>query len=206
MRSCMVEEQLIRRGIARREVLEALRRVPRHVFVPRELRMEAYADGPVSIGYGQTISQPYVVASMTEHLDLTRQSRVLEVGTGSGYQSAILAEIAASVHTIELIPELSLQAAALLADLRYRNIEARIGDGAEGWSESAPFDAVIVTAAASEVPEALISQLGPGGTMVIPVQEESPRRQILTRIQKTTSGIVHEALYEVRFVPFVRHR
>ncbi len=204
MRSHMIEEQLIRRGITRHDVLEAVRRVPRHRFVPLEFILEAYADGPVSIGCGQTISQPYVVASMTEQLGLASQSRVLEIGTGSGYQTAILAEIAASVYTIELIPELSLQATALLAELGYRNINVRIGDGSEGWPKSAPFDAIIVTAAASEVPEALIAQLDPGGTMVIPVQEESPRRQILTRIQKTSRGVVREALYEVRFVPFVR--
>ena len=200
----MVDEQIKRRGVSDSNVLAAMLRVPRHRFVPQESAQDAYEDGPLSIGFGQTISQPYVVASMTEQLGLNRKSRVLEIGTGSGYQAAVLGEVAGSVFTIELISELSFRAASLLTELGYTNIRTRVGDGAEGWPESDPFDAIIVTAAASEAPEPLVAQLGMKGVMIIPIQEEHSGRQFLTRIQKSAEGIVLRALYEVRFVPFVK--
>ena len=165
----MVEEQLRGRGITDERVLAAMEKVPRHRFVPLSQQPAAYTDGPLPIGEGQTISQPYMVARMTELLDLRPTDRVLEIGTGSGYQAAILAELAAEVWTVERIAELARRAAALLADLGYTNVEVVTGDGTLGLPEHAPYDAIIVTAGAPAVPQALLEQLAVGGRMVIPV-------------------------------------
>ena len=167
----MVEVQLRGRGIADERVLEAMERVPRHLFVPASQRRSAYEDGPLPIGQGQTISQPYMVARMTELLRLTPDSKVLEVGTGSGYQAAVLAELAGQVWTIERHPELAGQAEELLLQLGYTNVRVVVGDGSLGFPHEAPYDAIIVTAAAPRLPEALGAQLVPHGRMVIPIRE-----------------------------------
>ncbi len=202
-RERMVAEQIERRGIADPEVLAAMRTVPRHRFVPEEERPEAYIDGPLSIGSGQTISQPYVVASMTEALALTHRSKVLEIGTGSGYQTAVLAEIVDRVFSVEIRADLYERATQLLSDLGYRNVRTILGNGHGGWSQEAPFDGIIVTAAAPYVPPALLDQLAIGGRMIIPVQEEAPPRQELVMLEKSESEITRRVLYEVRFVPLV---
>ena len=181
-------------------VLEAMERVPRHLFVPEALRPGAYADEPLPIGGGQTISQPFIVAYMTEALGLRGGERVLEVGTGSGYQTAILAEIAGQVFTVELIESLSLRARATLEELGYGNIRFRVGDGARGWPEEAPFDAVLVTAAAARVPRRLEEQLGPSGVMVVPVGTDFQELQL---IRKGPRGLARKRLLAVRFVPLV---
>lgn len=181
-----------------------MRVVPRERFLPVRERSRAALDAPLPIGFGQTISQPSLVAHMTEQLALGPHSRVLEVGTGSGYQTAILAEIAAEVFTIERLPELATAARALLGELGYRNISFKIGDGAIGWAEAAPFDAIIVTAAARTLPPALLAQLQPGGRLVAPLGSLERDDQILVRMEKDADGTVrrHE-LYAVRFVPLV---
>jgi protein-L-isoaspartate(D-aspartate) O-methyltransferase len=198
----MVDDQLSRRGIKDPAVLAAMGRVPRHEFVrPGDLG-RAYGDHPLDIGCDQTISQPYVVASMTEELRLSRDSRVLEVGTGCGYQTAVLAEIAAMVFTIELIPELQRDALARLDKLGCTNVRARTGDGSRGWVEEAPFDAILVAAAASKVPPALLDQLATPGRMVIPVGPQADNQELLL-IEKNESGIRQSVLYPVRFVPLL---
>jgi protein-L-isoaspartate(D-aspartate) O-methyltransferase len=169
LRHCMVNEQLRTRGVADKAVLAAMEKVPRHLFVPPAQRRCAYDDGPLPIGLAQTISQPYMVARMTELLRLTRACRVLEVGTGSGYQAAVLAELAGEVWSIERLPELARQAEQLLHRLRYDNVRVIVGDGTLGHPEAAPYDAIVVTAAAPRVPDALRAQLKPGGRMVIPL-------------------------------------
>ncbi len=169
LRLKMVEYQIQSRGVRDERVLEAMRKVPRHMFVPEYLRDQAYNDEPLPIGAGQTISQPYIVAYMTEQIQLQGTERVLEIGTGSGYQAAILAELVDSVFTIEIIPELSLQAQQVLKKMGYRNIEFKVGNGFYGWPEKADFDAIIVTAAPQEIPEPLLEQLKEGGRMIIPV-------------------------------------
>ncbi len=165
----MVERQIRRRGIRDRRVLDAFRSVPRHCFVPPRWRDQSYEDHPVDIGYGQTISQPYIVALMTEALHLRGDERVLEIGTGSGYQTAILASLCAHVYTVERIAELSDAARKVLGELGYTNVSYRVGDGTLGWPEEAPFDGIMVTAAAPSVPESLKQQLGEGGRLVMPV-------------------------------------
>ncbi|MBI5265778.1 MAG: protein-L-isoaspartate(D-aspartate) O-methyltransferase [candidate division Zixibacteria bacterium] len=195
----MVADQLVRRDIRDPRVLTAMSKVPRHLFVPTDQVAEAYSDGPLSIGHGQTISQPYIVASMTQSLKLGRESRVLEIGTGSGYQTAILAEVAAEVYSVEIVPDLLRVAERRLLELGYQNIRTRLGDGAMGWSEYAPFDGILVTAAAPVVPETLLTQLGSGGRMAIPVIL-SEARQELRLITRTGSGMVEEPMYDVRFV------
>ncbi len=187
-------------------VLEALRRVPRHRLVPPAQRPHAYEDRPLPIGYGQTISQPYVVARMTELLDPRPTDRVLEVGTGSGYQAAVLAELVAEVFTIEIVEPLGRQAEQRLRELGYANIHVRIGDGYLGWPEQAPFDAVIVTAAPDHIPEPLLEQLKPGGRMVIPVGARYQTQELLL-ITKGTKGprdIRIQRVMPVIFVPLVR--
>ena len=174
------------RGIRDERVLSALLKVPRHLFVPEELRDRAYVDAPLPIGEGQTISQPYIVALMTEALELDEDSRVLEIGTGSGYQAAILAEIAKEVYTVERIPALLERARRILEALGYDNIYFKLGDGTLGWEEHAPYDAIIVTAGAPEVPEPLVEQLKVGGRMVIPVGDEFSQR--LLRVTKLDSS------------------
>jgi protein-L-isoaspartate(D-aspartate) O-methyltransferase len=194
----MVEEQIQARGVRDPRVLDAMRRVPRHELVPPSERERAYEDRPLPIGKGQTISQPYVVAAMTEALTLGGDERVLEVGTGSGYQAAVLSLLAKQVYSIEIVPELAQRARADLARLGYANVEVKQGDGWRGWPEHAPFDAIIVTAAPGEIPPDLISQLAVGGRLVIPVGRYE---QDLVVLRKTPTGITREVLFGVRFVP-----
>jgi len=201
LRARMVEVQIARRGIRDQAVLDAMRTVPRHLFVPEGLEHEAYEDGPLPIGCEQTISQPYVVASMTEHMELTYRSRVLEIGTGSGYQAAVLAEIAKEVYTVEIVKKLLEQSRALLEKLHYRNVYCRLGDGYLGWPEHAPFDAIILTAAAPRIPEALIEQLDDNGVIVMPLKGPIPDTQELIKIRKTKQGLKRTSLYAARFVP-----
>jgi protein-L-isoaspartate(D-aspartate) O-methyltransferase len=204
-RQRMVDEQIVARGVTDTAVLRAMRAVPRHRFVPDSLRAHAYDDRPLPIGQGQTISQPYVVAYMTEQLALTPRSRVLEVGTGSGYQAAVLAELAREVHSIEIIPELGRAAEARLRELGYGRVRVRIGDGYAGWPEAAPFDAIIVTAAAEDVPRPLVAQLKPGGRMVLPVgPEDGDQLLVLVRKSDDGAGTVTRVLLPVRFVPLTR--
>lgn len=181
-------------------VLSVMRTIPRHLYVPPEAMEEAYEDHPLSIGQGQTISQPSLVAMMTETLGLTGSERVLEVGTGSGYQTAILAELAAEVFTTEIVPELARAAADRLERLNHRNVHCRLSDGHWGWPEKAPFDAILVTAAPASVPQALLEQLAVGGILVIPVGEVE---QTLLAIRRTPDGFEREPLLAVRFVPMV---
>jgi protein-L-isoaspartate(D-aspartate) O-methyltransferase len=194
----MVREQIEARGIADPLTLAAMRSVPRHEFVPDHLQEEAYADHPLPIGHAQTISQPYVVAFMTEALGLEGGERVLEVGTGSGYQAAVLAEIVAEVYSIEIVEPLGLEAKQRLARLGYDNVHVRIGDGYAGWPEAAPFDAVIVTAAAPRIPEPLKRQLAEGGKMILPVGETFQELIVLTR---RGDDWREESVLPVRFVP-----
>jgi protein-L-isoaspartate(D-aspartate) O-methyltransferase len=185
-------------------VLDVMARVPRHELVPAEVRAAAYLDSPLPIGDGQTISQPYIVALMSELADVAPTDKVLEIGTGSGYQAAVLGELAANVYTIEIVERLGRTAAAALARLGYRNVEVKIGDGYGGWPEHAPFDAVIVTAAPNEIPAALVDQLAPGGKLVAPVGA-SPLAQQLTVIEKDRDGkTTKREVLPVRFVPLVR--
>ncbi len=202
LRLRMVERQLVRRGIRDDLVLNAMRTVPRHKFIPEKYRDSSYHDGPQPIGKDQTISQPFIVASMTEHLGIDSNSRVLEIGTGCGYQTAVLSEITKSVFSIERIPTLLEKANNILFELGYRTVKIKLGDGTKGWQEEAPFDGIIVTAAASCIPDELIEQLGYDGRLIIPVVE-SPVTQTLMKIIKTTQGITIEKLYEVRFVPLI---
>lgn len=199
-REQMIREQIEDRGVRDKRVLTAMRRVPRHLYVPREMEPYAYADQPLPIGYGQTISQPYIVAFMTEALELKPQDRVLEIGTGSGYQAAVLAELVREVFSIEIVEALGKESTARLKRLGYSNIQARIGDGYRGWPEAAPFDAIIVTAAPDHIPPALVDQLREGGRMVLPVGRLF---QDLLRVRRTAKGIKQETLLPVRFVPMV---
>jgi protein-L-isoaspartate(D-aspartate) O-methyltransferase len=202
-RAAMVDEQIASRGITDRRVLVALRTVPRHRFVPPDQALFAYDDRPLPIGLGQTISQPFIVAYMTEALELARDDRVLEIGTGSGYQAAVLASLAREVYSIEIVPELADRARRTLHELGYENVQVRTGDGYEGWAEHAPFDRIIVTAAPDHVPQPLVDQLGPGGRMVIPVGDTDQRLTVLTR---TAHGVVSQSTLSVRFVPLIRAR
>jgi len=199
----MVYEQIEKRGVSDPLVLDAMRKVPRHLFVPTKFAEEAYNDGPLSIGEGQTISQPYVVGSMTSHLHLTPKSKVLEIGTGSGYQTAVLAHIAEKVFSIERIGALLAQANQTFKNLGYKNIVTRLADGMGGWPEEAPFDAIIVTAAAKSLPEALIKQIDTGGVMVLPIDRGLQNQQELVKVTKTEKGIETKTLYPVRFVPLL---
>ncbi len=198
MRQAMVKNQIIARGVKNQQVLDAMMKVPRHLFMEDSDARRAYADEPQPIGEGQTISQPYIVAFMTEQLKVDKTSRVLEIGTGSGYQAAVLSEIVDSVFTIEIIPELADKAKKTLHDLHYDNVIVRQGDGYSGWPEKALFDAIIVTAAPPNIPQLLLQQLKIGGKMVIPVGEYL---QELVLINKSDSGIDMESILPVRFVP-----
>ncbi|MGB9672507.1 MAG: protein-L-isoaspartate(D-aspartate) O-methyltransferase [Anaerolineales bacterium] len=198
-RQRMVEEQLRRRNIVDERVLNAMLTIPRHLFVPQEHRHLAYVDAPLPIGAGQTISQPYIVALMTQLLLLKGEENVLEVGTGSGYQAAILGLLAKEVHTIERHRELAMKAAALLQDLKIQNVHVHIGDGSLGLQEYAPFQAILVTAAAPEVPKPLLEQLDQGGRLVIPVGGQWG--QNLERWVRSGSHFEHEVLVPVAFVP-----
>ncbi len=200
-RQGMVDRQIEARGIRDPRVLAAMRKVPRERFVPPEVASLAYADQPLPIGYGQTISQPYVVAYMSEALQVNENAKVLEIGTGSGYQAAILGELAREVYTIEIVTELAERARATLDSLSYTNVHVRAGDGYLGWPEQAPFDAIIVTAAPDHVPQPLIDQLAVGGRLVIPVGDADQQMRILTR---TATGIEEMRTIPVRFVPFRR--
>jgi protein-L-isoaspartate(D-aspartate) O-methyltransferase len=185
-------------------VMAAMAKVPRHRFVPAIYSALAYANRPLPIGHGQTISQPYIVALMTELLDLKERDVVLEIGTGSGYQAAVLAEAVASVYSIEIIEPVGRNAAALLKQLGYTNIHTRIGDGYNGWPERAPFDAIMVTAAAAQVPPALVAQLKPGGRMVIPVGGQSEVQFLQVMVKRADGSISTQRSLPVRFVPLTR--
>ncbi len=199
----MVSQQIEARGIRDHATLRAMRNVPRHLFIPSARRRQAYADSPIPIGYGQTISQPYIVAYMTEAVKPQPDHSVLEIGTGSGYQAAVLAEIVSEVYTIEIIPELAQSAEKVINDLEYENIKVKEGDGYYGWEEYAPFDAIVVTAAAEHIPPPLIEQLKDGGRMIIPVG--SPFMvQNLMLVEKVDDTITTTSLMPVRFVPFTR--
>ena len=199
-RALMIERQLQARDIRDPQVLSAMQKVPRHVFVPEAMQKYAYHDEPLPIGEGQTISQPYIVAYMTEALKLTKDHKVLEVGTGSGYQTAILAEITNKVFSVEIVAPLSRRAQEALCRLGYDNILFKIGDGTNGWREHAPYDAIIVTAAPSTVPSALEGQLQIGGRMIIPVGEAS---QDLVLFSREKNKVKRKTLIPVRFVPLV---
>ncbi|GIW72112.1 MAG: hypothetical protein KatS3mg102_1654 [Planctomycetota bacterium] len=204
LRLAMVREQIEARGLGTPPVLEAMRAVARHRFVPAELRAQAYEDRPLPIGHGQTISQPYIVAFMTEMLALQPGARALEVGTGSGYQAAVLAELAAEVVTIEIIGALAHSAAERLQRLGYRNVTVVHGDGYFGWPERAPYDAIVVTAAATHIPPPLLAQLRPGGRMAIPLGD-TPWTQSLVLVRKAEDGTVTARdVLPVAFVPFTR--
>jgi len=199
----MVEEQLVRRGLRDEDVLAAMRSVPRHLFVPEEAVAEAYADSPLPIGLGQTISQPYMVALMTSLLEVDVRSRVLEVGSGSGYQTAVLAEVAGEVFAVERLAPLAERARLVLARLGYPNVHLAIGDGARGWHEQAPFEAILVAAAAREAPPELLGQLTDGGRLVVPVGK-GRGDQVLTIVQRTGASFVERHDTRCRFVPLVR--
>jgi protein-L-isoaspartate(D-aspartate) O-methyltransferase len=198
-RKLMVARQLRGRGISDRRVLDAFETIPRHLFVPAEYRISAYADNPLPIGFNQTISQPFIVAYMTQTLELTGDERALEVGTGSGYQAAILSALAAEVHTVELIPALAERAARTLARLGISNVFVHVGDGSQGWKASAPYDAIIVSAAGPRVPPSLLEQLVDGGRMILPVGERGG--QILELWRREGESFSHETLLPVAFVP-----
>lgn len=197
-RQRMVSDQIVARGITDTEVIEAMRRVPRHRFVPAGQAHLAYEDRPLPIGSDQTISQPYIVAYMTQALDLSASDRVLEIGTGSGYQAAVLGEIVRDVFTIEIVPTLARQAARTLETLGYENVHVREGDGYRGWPEQAPFDGIVVTAAPRTIPRPLLDQLAMNGRMIVPVGDWTQELVILTR---TPEGIIEQRTIPVRFVP-----
>ena len=199
----MVDEYIIPRGVKDQAVLAAMRRIPRHRFIPLSFSASAYDDSPLPIGHGQTISQPSLVAFMTEALSLQGARKVLEVGTGSGYQAAVLAEIVPHVFTIEIVEPLAAQAAQTLAELGYRNIHTRVGDGYHGWPEEAPFDAIIVTASSEHVPQPLLDQLAVGGRLIIPVGKAFEEAQELVLYRRTTDGYERTRLSLVRFVPLI---
>jgi protein-L-isoaspartate(D-aspartate) O-methyltransferase len=199
----MVNEQLKGRDIRNDRVLEAMLSVPRHLFIPESARAGAYGDFPVPIGYGQTISQPYIVAFMTQALDVGPGDRVLEIGTGSGYQAAVLSLLAKEVFTIEIIESLADRARATLIDLGYQNVQVRAGNGYLGWPEHGPFDRIIVTAAPEEVPPALVEQLKVGGVMAIPIGVGDQELRVLRR---TSRGMETIATLPVRFVPMTGKR
>lgn len=200
-REKMVEQQIEQRGIANPRVLEALRAVERHRFVPEGAEADAYEDYPLAIGFGQTISQPYIVALMTESIDPRPTDRVLEIGTGSGYQAAVLSLLVKDVYTIEIVRPLGEAAADLLESLGHDNVHVRIGDGYKGWPEAAPFDAIVVTAAPPEIPQALVDQLAEGGRMVIPV---GTSYQELLMVEKKKGKVSKRVITVVRFVPMVK--
>ena len=201
-RQRMVEQQLRPRGIKEERVLAAMAKVPREEFVPADARPSAYEDGPLPIGYDQTISQPYVVAFMTEQLRPKPSDRVLEIGSGSGYQAAILGELVAEVYTIEIVEPLAKSAEATLQRLGYSNVHIKVGDGYKGWSEEAPFDAIIVTCAPEKVPQPLVDQLKDGGRMVIPVGERFAQQLYL--LEKKNGQLKESVTLPVRFVPMLR--
>ncbi|WP_255434104.1 protein-L-isoaspartate(D-aspartate) O-methyltransferase [Carboxylicivirga sp. M1479] len=197
----MVITQLTKRGIQDQKILDAMSRVPRHLFVPSTVKEFAYEDRPLPIGYEQTISQPYIVAYMTEKLNLNRQKKVLEIGTGSGYQTAILAELSKFVYTIEIIHALSRRAKKTLRSLEYKNIKFKTGDGNLGWKEHGPYDAIIITASPKTLPNTFLSQLSNNGQLIVPIHKNN--HQILALYTKTKNEITREELIHVRFVPLI---
>lgn len=203
LRNEMVKTQIENRGVKDSATLDALRKVPRHSFVPTDQVANAYEDRPLSIGYGQTISQPYIVGYMTEIIQPRADQKVLEIGTGSGYQAAVLAEIVSKVYTIEIVEELGKQATTRLKNLGYKNIEVKTADGYHGWKEHAPFDAIVVTAAAEFIPPPLKEQLKDGGRMIIPVGSPYMTQQLML-IEKTGKSYRTTSKMPVRFVPFKR--
>lgn len=203
LRKRMVETQIHNRGIRNNDVLNAMKNVPRHLFIPDNYRDEAYNDYPLPIGHGQTISQPYIVAYMTEAVKPDNRSKVLEIGTGSGYQAAILAEIADKVYTIEIVSELASEAKERLKQLGYNNIICKHGDGYQGWQEYAPFDIIIVTAAPEKIPQPLIDQLAEGGRLIVPVGAAGAVQELIL-LEKKNGKISKKRLTFVRFVPFRR--
>jgi len=199
----MVEETIVDRGVVDEDVLRAMRTVPRHFFVLEEYLEQAYADHPLPIGYGQTISQPYIVAWMTELLDLQAGDRVLEIGTGSGYQAAVLAELGkVEVYSIEIVPELAQSAAQRLVDLGYSDVHARQGDGYYGWAEAAPFDAILVTAAPDHLPIPLVAQLADGGSIVIAIGPPGGYQSLWRFVKEDNNELVAYNMGGVAFVPF----
>jgi len=201
LRRKMVDEQLISRGIKSVSVLDAFRKIERHKFLPENSRISAYDDFPVSIGEAQTISQPYIVALMTERLDLTGEEKVLEIGTGSGYQTAVLAELAKEVYSIERLEDLSKKAIVVLRQMDYENVLLKVGDGTLGWQEFAPFDRIIITAASPRIPSPLIEQLKENGKLILPLGESYS--QILTLIEKKKNGLESTPVCGCVFVPLV---
>jgi protein-L-isoaspartate(D-aspartate) O-methyltransferase len=199
----MVERQIRQRGVADPRVLEVMRTVPRERFVPADAASRAYEDTPLAIGFGQTISQPYIVAYMTEALAVQPTHRVLEIGTGSGYQAAVLGSLAREVYTIEIVAPLAKMATTVLRELGRTNVHVREGDGFAGWAEHAPFDRIMVTAAPDEIPQPLIDQLAPGGRLVIPVGSQGDT-QWMTIVDKTAMGVAERRTIPVQFVPFTR--
>jgi protein-L-isoaspartate(D-aspartate) O-methyltransferase len=203
LRNQMVETQIKARGVSDELVLEAMKKVPRHLFVPEKIQASAYQDRPLAIGEGQTISQPYIVGVMTAAIKPEATDKVLEIGTGSGYQAAVLAEIVDEVYTLEIVPPLGEKAKNLLKSRGYANVHAKVADGYHGWSTHAPFDAIVVTAAAEEIPQPLIDQLADGGSMVIPVGPQFDV-QHLVLVTKKNGKVKLQNLFPVRFVPFTR--
>ncbi|MDO8544632.1 MAG: protein-L-isoaspartate(D-aspartate) O-methyltransferase [Opitutaceae bacterium] len=205
LRRRMVNAQIVARGVKDELTLAAVRKVPRHLFVPEDVRRDAYEDSPLPIGHGQTISQPYIVAFTTEAARITRKSKVLEIGTGSGYQAAIAAELSDHVFSIEIVPELAERARAILRATGYERVTVRTGDGYQGWPEHAPFDVIIVTAAPEAIPPPLLAQLAEGGRMVIPVGSQTGMQYLLL-VTKHDGQVRAERLMPVRFVPFTREK
>lgn len=201
-RERMVVEQIAARGVANKAVLEAMRRVPREVFVPADQQPHAYEDRPLAIGAGQTISQPYIVAHMSALADVQPGARVLEIGTGSGYQTAVLAELAAEVFSIETVPSLAERARRTLSALGCANVHTRVGNGYAGWPDAAPFDRIVVTAAPPTIPAALVDQLAEGGLLVVPVGEQYGP-QVMTVVARTAGGVTRTETIPVQFVPMV---
>jgi protein-L-isoaspartate(D-aspartate) O-methyltransferase len=202
-RNKMVQVQIIDRGITDSLVLKAMRKVPRHLFVPEEYANEAYDDSPLPIGYGQTISQPYIVAYMTEVVKPDASKKALEIGTGSGYQAAILAEIVNKVYSMEIVPELARESTVRLKDLGYKNIIVKYGDGYAGWKENSPFDIILITAAAEQIPQPLVDQLAENGRLVIPIGAPAAVQELIL-LRKQSGKIEKKRLTFVRFVPFKR--
>ena len=201
----MVERQIRQRGVTDTRVLSAMETIPRERFVPPDAHAQAYEDVPLAIGFNQTISQPYIVAYMTEVLDVRDSNRVLEIGTGSAYQAAVLGKLAREVWTVEIVPELADAATGQLRNLGLINVHVRLGDGYSGWPEQAPFDRIMVTAAPDEIPDPLIQQLAVGGRLVIPVGSQGGP-QWMTVVEKSTNGVVQNRTIPVKFVPLTRDR
>ena len=199
----MVEDQIIKRGIEDKRVLDIMKSVERHKFVPEKYVKSAYKDGPLPIGHGQTISQPFIVAFMTENLKLDPSHRVLEIGTGSGYQTAILSGLSGHVYTMEIIDELVKLSSSVLKKLGFDNVTVRNGNGYKGWAEEAPFDRIMVTAAPEEIPNMLVDQLTEGGVMVIPVGEQFEIQYLWVLTKEQSGSIKKEKILPVRFVPMV---